>query len=176
MIAPTWVRGTDPNIFWVWVVVCCRRCVCCRTVVVVRVVLVHGFNVFHNSTTCTLVLGLVDSDLLAFVVVFCCGSILRWLMYSWWLHLVEIKSWSFRFSWLHVGFDLASDWTILFGWGWSQLVGIIHYDDVRHYSNLGLLFIGIFNLLVCNSEFDLSCCCFCVIMVWFVETSSSPNS
>lgn len=119
---------------------------------------------------------LVDSDLLAFVVVFCCGSILRWLMYSWWFHLVEIKSCSFRFSWL-VGFDLASDWTILFGWGWSQLVGIIHYDDdVRHYSNLGLLFIGIFNLLVCNSEFDLSCCCFCVIMVWFVVTSSSPNS
>lgn len=107
---------------------------------------------------------------------FCGGSILRWLMYSWWLHLVEIKSCSFRFSWLHVGFGLASDWTILFGWGWSQLVGIIHYDDVRHYSNLGLLFIGIFNLLVCNSEFDLSCCCFCVIMVWFVVTSSSPNS
>lgn len=150
-------------------VVCCHRCVCCRTVAVVRVVLGHGFNVFHDSASLFWVSFVVDSDSLAFVVVFCCGSILRWLMYSWLFHLVEIKSCSFRFS-------LASYWTILFGWSWSQLVGIIHYDDVRHYSNLGLLFIEIFNLLVCNSEFDLSCCCFCVIMVWFVVTSSSPNS
>jgi hypothetical protein len=48
---------------------------------------------------------------------FCCGSISGWLMYSWWFHLVEIKPCSFRFSWLPVGFGLASDWTILFGWG-----------------------------------------------------------
>lgn len=43
-------------------VVSCRRCVCCRTVTVVRVVLGHGFNVFHDSTTWKLVMGLV-----------CCG-------------------------------------------------------------------------------------------------------
>lgn len=79
-----------------------------------------------------------------------------------------------------VGFLLDLVWPRI---GQFYLVGVdhnllvfIHYDDVRHYSNLGLLFIGIFNLLVCNSEFDLSCCCFCVIMTWFVVTSLSPNS
>lgn len=135
-------------------VVCCRRCVCCRTVVVVRVVLVHGFNVFHNSTTCTLVLGLVDSDLLAFVVVFCCGSILRWLMYSWWLHtLLRLN----RVALDLVGFMLDLVWPRI---GQFYLVGVDH--------NLLVLY----TMMMFDTILIWGCSSLESLICWFVTVNS----